>query len=104
MKMAEEKELLPSAVIYQKKMAAVDAPIDRWYAGPMREFMLKQFEALPFRANRKYLESLLASHFAEQLFQKYFLTDKVIKHAPSLLVTYARFCALSKDVANKNAL
>lgn len=92
MKMAEEKGLLPHSVIYQKKMAAVDAPIDDWYAGPMREFMLRQFESLPFTANQNYLESLLEPHLAEQLFQKHLLTDKVIKHAPSLLVTYARFC------------
>lgn len=95
MKMAEEKELLPKSIIYQRKMAAVDAPIDAWYAGPMRNFMLDIMAGLPFDPNRAYLESLLEKHLAEQLFQKYLLTDKVIKHAPSLLSTYAAFCKLA---------
>jgi hypothetical protein len=97
MKMAEDKRLLPSEVIFQKKMAAVDAPVDAWYAGPMRGFMLDKMASLPFAASERYLESLLDPHLAEQLFQKYLLTDKVIKHAPSLLATYACFCGLASD-------
>jgi hypothetical protein len=98
MQMAERKNLLPSSVIYQRKVAAVDAPIDAWYAGPMRGFLMQQFESLPFRANMDYLWALLEPRTAETLFQKYLLTDKVIKHAPSLLATYARFCALPSEI------
>ena len=101
MKMAENKRLLPASVIYQEKMAAVDAPVDAWYAGPMREFMLEKMRGLPFESNQKYLESLLTPHIAEQLFQRYLLTDKVIKHAPSLLVTYASFCDLVTSVTDR---
>ena len=101
MKMAEEKCLLPKEVIYQKKMAAVDAPIDRWYAGPMRDFMRRKMADLPFVPDMNYVDSLLAPHLAEQLFQKYLLTDRIIKQAPSLLATYAAFCRLA-DQASRN--
>lgn len=110
MRMAEEKGLLPPAVIYQKKMAAVDAPIDRWYAGPLRGFLKAQMESLPFAADPGYLDALLEPRLAETFFQKRFLVDKIIKQAPSLLATYAGFCALAgsraaarqdEDVARK---
>src|SRR5690606_2466617 len=88
MKMAEEKRLLPKEVIYQRKVAAVDAPVDLWYAGPMRQFLHRQLKALPFRPDHRYVESLLDAHIAERLFQKYLLHDRIIKQAPSLLATY----------------
>jgi len=94
MKMAEEKRLLPKEVIYQRKVAAVDAPVDLWYAGPMRQCLHRQLKALPFRPDHRYVESLLDAHIAERLFQKYLLHDRIIKQAPSLLATYAAFCRL----------
>ncbi len=98
MKMAEEKGLLPNEVIYQRKVAAVDAPVDQWYAGPMRAFMRRKIADLPFTADASYVESLLEPHIAEQMFQKYLLTDRIIKQAPSLLATYASFCGLLNEI------
>jgi asparagine synthetase B (glutamine-hydrolysing) len=93
MKMAEDKGLLSADIIYQPKMAAVDAPIDDWYAGEMRGAMLRWLSDLPFEPNIAALDRLLDTKAAEKLFRKHVMTDKVISHAPSLLATYARFAA-----------
>ncbi len=94
--MAKKYDLLPGVVVDQPKIAAVDAPVDHWYANSLRECMLQLFEYLPFDADRKHLEALLEPHAAEKYFMQYLLTDRVIKHGPSLLATYASVC---KEVA-----
>jgi asparagine synthetase B (glutamine-hydrolysing) len=48
MAMAERKALLPNELIYQKKMSPVTAPVDVWYTGVLREFMLSRLSGLPF--------------------------------------------------------
>jgi asparagine synthetase B (glutamine-hydrolysing) len=96
MKMAEDKQLLPPEIIYQRKVAAVDGPIDSWYAGPLRPLMLKLLDGLPFEYSRPYANSLLDEKLSERLFKKYVMTDKVISHAASLAATYATFTALAK--------
>jgi hypothetical protein len=94
MKMAEEKQLLPVEVIYQRKVAAVDGPIDSWYAGALRPLMLQLMEGLPFEHSRSYANTLLDEKLSETLFKRYMMTDKVISHAASLVATYATFTAL----------
>jgi asparagine synthetase B (glutamine-hydrolysing) len=96
MKMAEEKGLLPPAIIYQPKMAAVDAPIDEWYAGPMRPLLLEMMDGLPFSVDSKYANRLLDGKLSERLFKRYVMVDKVISHAASLLATYAAFTGLAR--------
>jgi asparagine synthetase B (glutamine-hydrolysing) len=96
MKMAEEKQLLPPEVIYQRKVAAVDGPIDAWYAGPLRPLMLRLMEGLPFEYSRSYANALLDEKVPERLFKRHIMTDKVISHAASLAATYATFTALAK--------
>lgn len=92
-RMAEEKGLLPPEIIHQKKMAAVDAPVDAWYAGAMRDFMTAQMRNLPFRINDRALQRLLDEKPAERWFRDRVMTDKVISHAASILATYASFTA-----------
>lgn len=94
MRMAAEKGLLPHSVIFQKKVAAVDAPIDDWYDGVMRESLLSMLDDLPFAYNAQYVDRLLDKKATESLFKRYVLTDKVISHAASLLATYASFTGL----------
>jgi len=96
MKMAKQKGLLPPEIIYQDKVAAVDAPVDDWYAGPMRSFLLDLFDGLPFRHDRAYVDRLIDRKWAEDLFKEYVMSDRVISHAVSLLATYAAFCAVAK--------
>ncbi len=91
MKMADDKGLLPPEIIYQPKMAAVDAPVDDWYAGPMRDVMKNWIADVPFDQDMAYVDRLLDEKGAENLFKKHIMTDKVISHAASLLATYSRF-------------
>lgn len=95
--MAVQSGLLPPEIVHQPKMAAVDAPIDEWYDGPMRDLLLRYYEDLPFAADRSYLSRLLDVKRAETAFKTHVMTDKVISHAASLLTTYARFAALAKS-------
>lgn len=97
MKMAEGKGLLPPSIIYQRKMAAVDAPIDEWYAGPMRPLLLEMFNGLPFSVNTRYVNRLLDRKLSERLFKRYVMVDKVISHAASLLATYAAFTSIARE-------
>ncbi|MEX2148947.1 MAG: asparagine synthase-related protein [Steroidobacteraceae bacterium] len=97
MKMAEEKGLLPPSIIYQRKMAAVDAPIDEWYAGPMRPLLLDMMRGLPFSIDVSYANRLLDRKFSEQLFKRHVMVDKVISHAASLLATYAAFTGIARE-------
>lgn len=94
--MAIRSGLLPASIVNQPKMAAVDAPVDEWYAGPLRQQMMVFLGDLPFAADRGYLSRLLDLKVAERQFKARVMTDKVISHAPSLLATYARFAALAK--------
>ena len=96
MRMAEAKGLLPPEVIYQRKVAAVDGPIDRWYAGPMKPTLLSMLVDLPFDYRESYVESLIRPKLAESLFKRYLMTDKVVSHAVSLLATYASFTAAAR--------
>ena len=59
MRMAEKKKLLPKEVIYQKKVAAVDAPIDNWYAGPLKPLLIELVKGLPFSYNERYISAAL---------------------------------------------
>jgi hypothetical protein len=97
MRMAETQGLLPKEVIYQPKMAAVDGPIDDWYAGPLRTTIGELLDGLPFAPNLDYVRALLRPKLAETMFRRYFMTDKVISHAVSLLATYSRFTALAQS-------
>lgn len=97
MQMAEVKGLLPKEIIHQPKMAAVDGPIDAWYAGSLRRVLLDLMDGLPFDYSRSYAESLLNEKLAEKMYKKYIMTDKVISHAASLVTTYAAFTRLAKE-------
>jgi len=95
LKMAEDKELLPREVIYQKKIAAVAAPVDSWYMGPLRDRMINILRDLPFEANEKYLESLFDDKFAERIYREHISPSEVTSDGISLLATYASFSGLS---------
>lgn len=89
--MAVVKELLPPEIVYQPKVAAVDAPVDDWYAGPMLPVLERKWRALPFDVDLEYARSLVKPKMAERLFRRYVMVDKVITHAASLLATYGAF-------------
>ena len=101
MKMAEKKQLLPREVIYQRKVAGVDGPIDEWYAGPLNNTIMELLKDLPFVADQKYLRQLARQKIAEDIFKNKIMTDKVISHALSLLITYASF---TREVGSRDNL
>jgi asparagine synthetase B (glutamine-hydrolysing) len=58
LEMAEQHSLLPREVIFQPKQSPVDAPIDDWYAGPLRGEILDLLGGLPFAWDRGYVDGL----------------------------------------------
>lgn len=95
LRMAEDKDLLPREAIYQKKVAAVTAPIDQWYTGPLKNRILGILENLPFEADRDYLESLFSDKLAERIYRQHISPSGVTSDGISLLATYASYCGLS---------
>lgn len=97
-RMAEDYKMLPEEVIHQKKVGAVDAPTDDWYAGPLRDLMLESLGNLPFDSDPGYLERLLQPRFAEQMYAKalarYTNNITTVTLAPSLLATYGAFTSV----------
>ncbi len=94
MTMIERKELLPTEMIYQRKRSPVTAPVDDWYWGNLRDFMLGRFEHLPFAVNRNYAESLLTPKVAEQVFRQKVGLSRYVTAAACLLATYAGYAEL----------
>lgn len=98
MKMAEKKGLLPYDCIYQKKLAAVDAPIDDWYEGPLKPSLLKVLGGLPFLFNSHYVEEMMRQKGLEKFYKKHLAPDQICSsHTISLLCTYASFTQVLKD-------
>jgi len=98
MKMAEKKGLLPYDCIYQEKVAAVDAPIDDWYEGPLKPGLLKILKGLPFPFNSRYVEEMMRQKAIEKLYKKHLAPDQICSsHTISLLCTYASFTRALKD-------
>ncbi|MGE9295085.1 MAG: asparagine synthase-related protein, partial [Puniceicoccales bacterium] len=91
MKMAEVKGLLPHEVIYQRKFAAVDAPIDHWLKHDLKTECQTILKDLPFPLDDAFAESLLRDKLFERIHQRYIASDSITTHGLSLLLTYARF-------------
>jgi len=98
MRMAEKKGLLPHDCIYQEKFAAVDAPIDDWYEGPLKPGLLKLLNGLPFSFNSHYVEEMMRQKIIEKLYKKHLAPDQICSsHTISLLCTYASYTRALKD-------
>jgi asparagine synthetase B (glutamine-hydrolysing) len=91
--MADRQGLLPPEIIYQDKLAAVDAPLVDWYHGPLRATMLSLFRRLPFPADDTYLERLIEPKRPEALYARLISKDTsgvvTTSVGASLLATYA---------------
>lgn len=91
LKMTEQHGFLPEEIIYQKKIAAVDGPVDAWYGAELRETVSGVLEGLPFAADRGYIDFLFADHPADRVYRRKISSDEITSHALSLLATYASF-------------
>jgi hypothetical protein len=94
LKMIEERGLLPTEIIYQRKRSPVTAPVDDWYWGTLRSFLLERLERLPFAVDKQYAESLVTPKLAERWFRDHVGISRQVTQAVSLLVTYASFAEL----------
>ncbi len=97
MRMALDKKLLPHDAIYQKKIAAVDAPIDDWLKEDLAKTGKHYLESLPFTINPQFRDSLFRKKAIEELHRKYVASDSLTTHGLSLLLTYSRLTRLTKD-------
>jgi asparagine synthetase B (glutamine-hydrolysing) len=96
MRMAEAKGHLPHEAIYQKKFAAVDAPVDTWLKRDLEAEGKSYLQDLPFDPNEKFCDALFREKLAEKLHRKYIASDNITTHGLSLLLTYSRFTRLIK--------
>ena len=104
MKMVERTKLLPQEIIYQKKASPVAAPVDQWYMGPLKEFMLTSLSDLPFRYSHEYVNDLVKPKYAEELFRKYVSIGHYAFNAIALLVTYSNFTKFASKIGPNNRL
>jgi len=91
MRMAEKKGYLPREAIYQKKFAAVDAPVDKWLKCDFRDEGMQFLKDLPFPPNQNFCEALFEEKLIEKLHRKFVASDSITTHGLSLLLTYSRF-------------
>lgn len=94
MRMAEAKGMLPKDAIYQKKFAAVDAPIDDWLKEELKQTGKEMLEDLPFQINPAFRDALFERKFLEELHRRHIASDSLTTHGLSLLLTYSRFTRL----------
>jgi asparagine synthetase B (glutamine-hydrolysing) len=91
MDMVEQYQLLPRRFVRQKKMSPVTAPVDLWYWGELRDFMLSKMRQLPFETDRHYVESLVTRKATERWFRDRIGISRHVTQAAGLLASYADF-------------
>ena len=91
MRMAEKKKMLPRETIYQKKVSAVDAPLDEWLKHDLKDECSEFLKDLPFKMNPSSKNALFKNKFIEELHRKHIASDNLTVHALSLLLSYSRF-------------
>lgn len=86
--------LLPEKVIYQAKQSPTEAPIDQWYAGPLRPLITDLLEGLPFKLKKSHLDEILRPKIAENVYRSKVTLSKHVFQAVGLLASYASFTRL----------
>jgi len=90
----ERSGLLPPAVIHQRKQAPTEAPVDLWYAGPLRSTVYELLADLPFEVNTEYVEQVLRPKRAEDLYRRRVALSRHVLQAVGLLASYGAFARL----------
>ncbi|MCD9623386.1 asparagine synthase-related protein [Rhabdothermincola salaria] len=86
--------LLPEEVVYQPKQSPTEAPVDGWYAGPLRSTVLELLDDLPFAYDRAYVEEILRPKVAERVYRERVAISKHAFQAIGLLASYGSFSRL----------
>ncbi len=98
------EKLLSRAIPDPAPRPPLRAPIDSWYRGPLRAFLLESYQGLPFDASPAYLRSLLRPKLAEALYRRYFSPGDPSLPGPALLATYASFTkAVGRESSEESA-
>jgi len=87
-RMAVKHQLLPSEIIHQPKLAAIDSPIDSWFSNELRPSIERAIDGLPFNTDALHINALIETTAAEKLYKRYIGSTSVISDAISLLATY----------------
>lgn len=91
---AERAGLLPPEVIHQPKQAPTEAPVDRWYAGPLRSTVDELLAELPFAIDTAYVDEILRPKRLEDLYRRRVAVSHHVFQAIGLLTSYASFARL----------
>jgi asparagine synthetase B (glutamine-hydrolysing) len=100
LRMVRTEQLLPDRITFQRKRSPVTAPVDHWYWGGLRSFLLDRLALLPFSPNREFAESLVTEKWAEKWFRERIGLSRHVTQAVGLLATYASFSDLQDARAN----
>lgn len=100
-KMAERHKLLPEEIIHQPKLAAIDSPIDTWFASTLRPQLNHALAGLPFRTDSRHLDALIKTTRAERFYKQHIGSTAVISDAISLLATYGSICGALEKAGTK---
>ena len=85
----ERRGYLPREIVYQRKASPVNAPVDYWYMGELRPFILDTLHDLPFAYDATYVERMLTLKRPEEWFRSKISLARSIFHPVALLATYA---------------
>lgn len=88
-RMTQKHSLLPSEVIFQKKQAPVNSPIDSWYAKELAPWVIETIDrqTLSRDLDSAFARALSRPRWAEAIYKNTFSADHVTSHALSLLLT-----------------
>jgi len=92
-KMTQKFELLPDEIIFQKKQAPVNSPIDKWYEHDFQNMIDKVLknDLSDFKVDEEFVHSMTKEKWVEEFYKSYISADKVTSHALSLLLTTLAF-------------
>lgn len=93
---ARESGLLPLAVVDQPKQAPTLAPVDRWFAGPLRSQVMSLLGDLPFEVDHEVVNEILHRKAAEDWYRRRVALSKHALQAIGLLTSYAAFARLTQ--------
>jgi len=91
LEMVRRHRLLPEAIIDMPKQSPAEAPVDEWYAGPLRAEIASLLRHLPFEWDRRFLDALLRDKAAERVYRQRVALSHHAFQAVGLLASYASF-------------
>lgn len=92
---ALEAGLLPRVVVEQPKQAPTLAPLDEWFAGPLRGQVMDMLADLPFDVDLDVVSEILRPKRAEDLYRRKVALSRHIFQAIGLLASYSAFARLA---------